>query len=271
MAKKKEAIETVEAKAFTEPNVTSRININTNQDDLISLVVEERSEQLETLIRLQEKKIERAEEAINDVIHNYYENYRKNIRKSAEYKAVEDTITKLGLTTSENCCDEKPNYLRKICYDLSKNDVLYKCSSIDDAEETKNVLASFKRYTTSQCLRACIDKSANVNLEASNTCYKYNKGIYKIENPIGISIQYHKDVQINEKDQQKIKDTVNPMLVSLTKEKNLLYDLQLEYLGIKYGANKIKNQILKASLKKSEDGRAILDMLSKATNIKLLG
>jgi len=256
MAKKKEAIETVEAKAFTEPNVTSRININTNQDDLISLVVEERSEQLETLIRLQEKKIERAEEAINDVIHNYYENYRKNIRKSAEYKAVEDIITKLGLTISENCCDEKPNYLRNDRYDIKENDVLYKCSSIDNAEETKNVLASFKRYTTSQCLRACIDKSANVNLEASN---------------ISISIQYHKDVQINEKDQQKIKDTVNPMLVSLTKEKNLLYDLQLEYLGIKYGANKIKNQILKASLKKSEDGRAILDMLSKATNIKLLG
>ncbi len=256
MAKKKEAIETVEVKAFTEPNVTSRININTNQDDLISLVVEERSEQLETLIRLQEKKIERAEEAINDVIHNYYENYRKNIRKSAEYKAVEDIITKLGLTTSENCCDEKPNYLRNDRYDIKENDVLYKCSSIDNAEETKNVLASFKRYTTSQCLRACIDESVNVNLEASN---------------IGISIQYHKDVQINEKDQQKIKDTVNPMLVSLTKEKNLLYDLQLEYLGIKYGANKIKNQILKASLKKSEDGRAILDMLSKATNIKLLG
>lgn len=256
MAKKKEAIETVEVKAFTEPNVTSRININTNQDDLISLVVEERSEQLETLIRLQEKKIERAEEAINDVIHNYYENYRKNIRKSAEYKAVEDTITKLGLTISENCCDEKPNYLRNDRYDIKENDVLYKCSSIYNAEETKNVLASFKRNTTSQCLRACIDKSANVNLEASN---------------ISISIQYHKDVQINEKDQQKIKDTVNPMLVSLTKEKNLLYDLQLEYLGIKYGANKIKNQILKASLKKSEDGRAILDMLSKATNIKLLG
>ena len=256
MTKKKEEIQTVEAKAFTEPNVTSRININTNQDDLISLVVEERSEQFEELIKLQEKKIECAEKAINDVIHNYYENYRKNIRKSAEYKAVEDTITKLGLTISENCCDEKPNYLYSDRYNFKENDVLYRCSLIDTAEETKNVLASFKRYTASQCLRARIDKSVKVNLEASNS---------------GISIQYYKDVQINEKDQQKIKDTVNPMLVSLTKEKNLLYDLQLEYLGIKYGANKIKNQILKASLKKSEDGRAILDMLSKATNIKLLG
>jgi hypothetical protein len=43
-----------------------------------------------------------------------------------------------------------------------------------------------------------------------------------------------------------------------------------EYLTVKYGEKKIKAQIIKASLMKSEKGRNLISMLQNATNIKLL-
>jgi hypothetical protein len=254
MTKKKEEIQTVEAKAFVNPDVTSRININTNQDDLIGLVVEERSEQLEKLIELQEKKIEDIESTIASVIQKTCESYINDIKKSAEYKTVEDTIKKLNLTVDKY--ERTEEYFKTNTYGIDAEDITFEHSSLNTAEETKNPVAAFKRNTRTYYIRSNFDKRAFVKIEAAND---------------SIALHYEKEYIISEKDYQKMEEKVKSIFTLLAKEKTALHNLKLEYLSIKYGANKIKNQILKASLKKSEDGRAILDMLSKATNIKLLG
>ena len=238
---------TSEVSPFKETNVSNQINMNLNQNDLIDVVIENQVEILSKKLEQLDEKIEQNQNAEKEIV-------------STLLKKVLKTVSNPTLTTFQKICKQfnlVVNDTTSFGFNNPLEDrVTVKIVDLDHVEQYKDPLSYAKRNYRDMTIY--FSELINIRLD-------YNGGLPNL------GIHFSTSMPGEESIKNEYKTLMKPVLkerIALHEEK---YKTSLEYLEYKYGEKKIKAKIVKASLKKSPEGLAILQMLEGATNIKLLG
>lgn len=239
--------------ALESVNVNNNITLNLNQNDLIELAIQEKLGLLEPAIQNLETNIQEVSvkhvEVIREIITKFI---MKKVKSSDVYKELSliaelfKTSVKIDITWSTvyNDTSVTNNIVGKY-YEVSLSTV----------EEYKDPFAYAKRSASDRTYRVLELNTVTVTLSLySNTSLNLNQKI--VFNDINTPKEY-------------LNECIN-FGKNIVKMYNDLYNLKMSYLEFKYGEKRIKSKLVKASLGKSVEGKAILDMLSKATNVKFI-
>lgn len=262
MAKK-----TVKAEIMMDSELSSRINLNLNQDDLIQMVIEERSSHLEEQINLKEEEITKL---ISDYKQKLLE-FSKTMLKFEDteiYKRFKAIANEMNSSVNISTPYIKTYNEFSITKDNEEsNMIIYKNNSYHnnwkEAEESKQPISQFSRYSNKYCLEP---------ISLSEIKYELSASERGPENSCNCNIILSTELRhtLNDNEKLQINEFITSFLQVLAKCKNDSWNLKKSYFDIKYGAGKLKAQITKASLQKSSNGQALLTMLEQATNIKFL-
>lgn len=239
--------------ALEKANVNNNISLNLNQNDLIELAIQEKLSLLEPAIQVLENNIEELSikhvETVNDIVARFI---MKKVKSSEVYKELSliaelfKTSVKIHVTWSTVYNDQS----------ITNNIIgKYQEVSLSTVEEYKDPFAYAKRNSSDRTYRVLDLNTITVTLSLySNTSLNLNQKI--VFNDINTPKEY-------------LNESIN-YGKNIVKMYNDLYNLKMSYLEYKYGEKRIKSKLVKASLSKSVEGKAILDMLSQATNVKFL-
>ena len=238
---------------LAKTEITSNINMNLNQNDVIEVAIQE-------YLSVLEPKLIAADEAYKAALDTWQE---KNSEFTQEIckgvgggKVVTDFLELCKRYKMEANFGVQANKSAK-----RSPIVTYPKGDMGYAESYKEPLSQFRRNTRNQdmwlnspdTIVSLTGNSANdadgpeLRFQLSNLSLKISKT--KAENFI-----------------QKI----TPFYKAIGEAGKALYDLQVEYLEYKHNDKKIKAKVVKESLSRSKEGRAILGLLQDATKVKLL-
>ena len=229
--------------------VNNSINLTLNQNDLIDLAITEQVERLETQIELVEKELKTINSDIENIKENFLSELLLTIKNDTYAEAVKVNEI-LGLDL---------NKLLKVRWNQQQTSdmIIGEYKSIPDiSNNTADKITSFKRNSH------------------ETTFYKFNIKGGSIEvnstSKNGIGMYFSFKFELSKSESSKLNKQFEPLNKKWYQLLLQNYDLNLELINYKYGEKKIKAKVVKAALSKSKEGKEILLMLERATNVKLL-
>lgn len=233
-------------------SVTNSISMSLNQNDLIELAIQEKMSQIEPVMYDLEQDIIRVTSEMNKTMLEQAKlEVSKKLKSLASYKDIEATAKAVNKLVEYSYSIEHHYHAS------DKKNLIgeYKEISLSTVQEYKDPYSYAKfHYSTSTAFKLFIQTVTVTGV---------------ITFPSGVKVTMSEKIyDINSLKYIELQVTYQKMLCRL---RTKLFDTKMEYLEFKYGEKRIKAKLVRASLSKSSDGQAILDMLSKATNVKLLG
>lgn len=240
--------------AMAHPEVRSNINLNLNHEDMIQLVIQDQIEKFEK----DSIDVENALRSIRTRIEYFVSEYKAKCIKThfkadAEYKKMVqlcgilggDITEKISLDSGYN--DDKKQVKLGKYFDLDLNSL----------ENYKDPYGYAKRNVKEQEMLLTIPRrlTGNISVKTGN---------------IVVVLTVDSERFLTKTDKEAYIKGIEPLLREQMNVFNLRYEINMKYLEFKYGEKRIKAKIVRASLQKSDEGRGILSMLEKATNIKML-
>lgn len=233
----------------TTANISNNINLNLSQNDLIDMVIQEQLE-------ITENELTKVKEQLQN-LKNEKEDFRKRFeeklvsRELAKQKEFNKIVKDYGLTVNSviRLIEGRAGASIKVGY--------YTKIDKDDAESYKNPIAYAKKYTYVSDVWICRFSEVQIDFKATNDK--------------GLTVSMSLSVKLTEKETDVFLSNDRVCAEKEIKLRNIKCELDMNYLEYAYGEKKIKGKIVKASLKKTGEGKAILDMLQRATNIKMIG
>ena len=242
-----------------EATVRNNINLNIDQDDLVQVIVQEKLDGLEAAMLEAKKKYHNHLEGKTELEKNfmqYFPTVQKAIATEPVYKALSQVLQREKI-------EHNIIWKRDTAYDREELFIKHSMSSdlLETAEERKQPVSYFKSVAAKNASTLCLYKTTSVTATLVST--KINDTVKGV-----LSYTYSVDLRgtkAKEFDQKYI--DWGKRAVQLQEE---WYQATLAYLEVKYGEKKIKTQLIKASLKKSAEGKQLLEMLSNVGNMKML-
>jgi len=229
-------------------NVSNNINMNLNQNDLVELAIEEKVEQLSISISNIELLIVENNKKCQDALAKLkLDIVTKTLSKMKDYTQVFTIATELKLDIKQDVNISLDTYNDKRVLIGSYNVV-----DLDNVQQYKDPVSYAKRNHSTSTRHVNIAEGLTVSLKACEG---------------NLSLDYKTKISITQK---QYSDVVTPFLKQEVALGKSLFDLKMEYLNYRYGEKRIKAQITKAALRNTSEGKNILAMLEKATNVKLL-
>ena len=237
--------------ALAKPNVSSNINLSLNQNDMIDVVIEHQLEITSAQLEQIDKDLKLQEEAFQQVKTKYLEKLIIREGVSSEDLKIFNKLTKQYKLIKKDESSINFHTYGEECKSLA----IYNVLDIDYVERYKDPFNYAKRHAST--------KSVSYEPIITVQCkYKASVGT--------LTINYSNSIYPTIDELAQYKAEVTPILKKRLKLKQEYYTVGMMYLEYKYGEKRVKAKIVKASLKKSQEGRGILAMLEGATNIKLL-
>ena len=251
---KKNQTESSEVTTLSVAQVNNNINLSLNQNDLIELAIEEHLERLEGQISDSEKEVISLNQEYNNLKNNYKENLVNTyLKKSTSYKKIMDVATSL----IPKAHLEVIKTIQYASISGKGNKKLGESATL----ATDREIRSFSQFKSCIYYRTEYHSEAtgvSLTIEFCHSDHTINRGIM-FEDIIGTASEI---------------SYLNNQLDIITKKtisaKKHLLSLQEQYYTYKFGDKRIKAKIIRESLNKSKEGRDILSMLERASNIKLL-
>jgi phosphoribosylformylglycinamidine (FGAM) synthase PurS component len=239
--------------ALESVNVNNNITLNLNQNDLIELAIQEKLGLLEPAIQTLETSIQEVGtkhvETVREIITKFI---MKKVKSSDIYKDL-DLIAKLFNTF--------------VKVDISWSNVY------NDTSIKNNIVGKYNEISLST-----VEEYKDPFAYAKRNAYNREYRVLELDTiTVTLSLQHNTSLNLNQKivfnDVNTPKEYLNECInygKNVVKMYDDLYNLKMSYLEYKYGEKRIKSKLVKASLSKSSEGKAILDMLSQATNVKFI-
>lgn len=255
MAKKKP----VQTPALVQhAEVSNNINMNLNQNDLIDLAIQEHLEVLEGKIKAVKDEIAEKTKLTEKLkIDTAKGIAQKLLKKEVNYTKVVELFTMLGVNPDG---DEE----------FGSNGYRYQPYILYSHNTPEGFIGEFSYYSQEeyaslpQATRD-IRKSSWYRNEFIQVQVDLRYGIN------GLSINYNTRLSLDSKDTKELCKILEPLENRLFELHKLKFDLQKEFFEYTFGEKRVKAKIVKASLKKTAEGQAILAMLQGATGVKLIG
>lgn len=231
--------------------ISNKLSMNLTKEDLIDLVVEAKVDELE--IKLNDaKEIAKAFQAeLTTAGEDIVKKHQHDVENLPEFKQFAKACEIFGLKP------QPKEDLVLVINNAYAADVksTFRQGDLVRAEDTKNVVSNYRNNT-------CI---VTRGLALKDTLAI----IYTADTPL-TSLKFDINVKLTAHDRKILKNEAQKKLAQYTEAKNAEYEAELELLKAKYGNKRFKNTLIRASLRKSKDGKSILDMLEKAGGVKLL-
>lgn len=248
MAKTKNPVNvTAKIETLQATEIQNSINLNTTQNDLITMIIEDKVEKAENVIKVLLDKIQGLQNQRKAIQEKILAQGHNEVKWSSEYikfmQMCKDNgfVPTLQVTQKGTVCD---NYIESRVYNIS---------NLQSAEESKVPLNYFKTRTSPSSESFYVISNVGISMTFINDIY---------------SFKYYKEVKITDYNEQR--KLMKEVILALGEAKQELYDAQLHYLNVKYNTNRIKAQITKSILGQSKDGVALLALLENATISNLL-
>ena len=237
--------------------VSNNINLNLNQNDLIDLAIQEHLEVLEGKLKVVKEEISEKIKINQKLKADAAKGIaQKLLKKDSEYAKTIDLFKTLGV--SMNGHDENSKGYRYTPYEL------YNRNSTEGFIGAYSYYGQEEYSTLSQATRD-VRKGSWYKNEFSHVQVKLN---YSNN---GLTINYSTSVTVESKDTKELCKVLDPLENRLFELYKLKFDLQKEFFEYTFGEKRVKAKIVKASLKKTAEGQAILGMLQGVTGVKLIG
>jgi hypothetical protein len=238
--------------ALSTANVSNNINLNLNQNDLIEMAIQEKLSLLEDHIATLETKI-KEEWVLQDLIRkNLLHTIKTTIlKKDKKYQSFLSKVKLLKMDIKESDLYVQSGNKYECTYE-------YKTFESGRAEQYKNPFSyiDYARRTNT----GYYDSISSIKISCMAVDEKSNLKLdYQVP-----TITLSKAVCDNYFTKLKSNTDI------IVKLQNELANLKEEHFSYLYSEKKIKSQIIKKSLSKSPEGKAILQMLAEASNIKFL-
>lgn len=238
--------------------VSNNINLNLNQNDLIDLAIQEHLEVLEGKIKaVKEELAEKTKLAEKLKIDAAKGIAQRLLKKEAGYNKVIELFTTLGVNPDG---DEE----------FSSTGYRYQPYSLYTHSTQEGFIGDYSYYSQEEYSTL---SQATRDVRKGNW-YKYQFTQVQIDlrySQNGLSINYNTRLSLEDKDTKELCKVLEPLENRLFELYKLIFDLQKEFFEYTFGEKRVKAKIVKASLKKTAEGQAILGMLQGATGVKLLG
>lgn len=233
----------------TTANISNNINLNLSQNDLIDMVIQEQLEITENELT----KVKEQLQNLKNEKEGFRERFKEKLvsRELVKQKEFNKIVKDYGLTVNSS--------IGLIEGRAGASIKIGTCISVDrdDAESYKNPIAYAKKYKHYREVWINSFEKANIDFVASNDK--------------GLNVHISTCINLTEKETEILLSNDRVCAEKEIKLTNIKCELDMNYLEYAYGEKKIKGKIVKASLKKTGEGKAILDMLQRATNIKMIG
>lgn len=241
------------SKKTAEVTVSNSINMNLTQGDIIDLAIQTEIERQEEILEKLVSAKDAVEKKIKTVQREYMSSAKKEIEKDKEYLAFTKMANSIGLPIS---IDED-----SLCFHNYNDTLLSPAFPQGDYSRCHNQakpLIYFKQYASQNVTyQVRISREVYYTLKASKD---------------GISLSSSKNYSLkgNAQAYNKMKKELTELLESYANLSRQIYNVHLNLLEASYNDKKVKARIVKASLSKSDEGKALLSMLEGARNTKLL-
>lgn len=239
--------------ALANPNVNNTINMSLNQNDMIDVVIEHQLELITAELEEVTKEIDinhKAIKALEDATRA--ELIKRFTKTTPELTNFNKIAKQYKLNVSDRSSVQFDIYSKE-CLVIAECDDL----DLDRLEGYKDPYNYARRNPVKITLKVAPFTHVYVDYRAELN---------------GLTVGFTSEKEcLTLADQKEYIQKMTVLLKAKEKLQNHEGALIMSYLEYKYGEKRIKAKIVKASLKKSEEGRGILAMLEGATNIKLLG
>jgi len=239
--------------ALANPNVNNTINMSLNQNDMIDVVIEHQLELITAELEEVTKAIDVNHTAIKALEAATREELIKRfIKTTPELTNFNKIVKQYKLNVSDRSSVGADQYSKEAIGIAECDDL-----DLDRLEGYKDPYNYARRNPAKITLKIVPFTNVNVNYRAEL-------------NGLVVGFTSEKE-KLTLADQKEYIQKMTVLLKAKEKLQNQEGALIMSYLEYKYGEKRIKAKIVKASLRKSDEGRGILKMLEGATNIKLLG
>lgn len=235
--------------------VSNNINLNLNQNDLIDLAIQENLEVLEGKLKATIAELTTTTTEIDRLIKIAAKQIAHKKLKNDKGFTTFMSLVKAGKLELEEA-NTNHNYPLYKLNSYQNNDALMgSFSTIYDNVEVNN-LGIFTRNTRTVNFYKYTFNQVQVNLRVHNQNF---------------SMSYGNNINITPADTKELSKKIEPLNEKWFELMKVKFVLQKEFYEYTYGEKRVKAKIVKASLKKTAEGQAILGMLQGATGVKLLG
>lgn len=239
--------------ALGNPNVNNTINMSLNQNDMIDVVIEHQLELITAELDEVTKAIDINLASIKTLEAATREELIKRFTKTTPELTNFNKIAKQYKLKVSDCSSVQFDTYSKECIVIGECDDL----NLDKLEGYKDPYNYARRNPEKITLKIAPFTNVYVDYRARLNGLVVNFTSEKEHLTLADQKEYIQKMTVLLKAKEKLQNREGALIMS--------------YLEYKYGEKRIKAKIVKASLKKSEEGRGILAMLEGATNIKLLG
>ena len=236
--------------------VSNNINLNLNQNDLIDLAIQEHLEVLEGKIKAVREEIIAKQNLSKELEATAAKDIAKILlKKNASYNKLLELLPILDIKADvmdRNNNEHYPPYR------------LYASNNLDNYPGEFSYYYNDEYTSLSQATR-------NIG---KGTMYGNNFTSLTVDlryTTDGLNLGFSKTIPLASKDTKELCKVLEPLENRIFELHKLKFDLQTEYFQYFFGEKRIKAKIVKASLKKTAEGQAILGMLQGATGVKLIG
>lgn len=239
--------------------VSNNINLNLNQNDLIDLAIQENLEVLEGKLKAVKEELETKKKLTEQLKRDAAKGIaQKVLKKDPAYTKLTELFVVLGIKSEgEESMDNNPHG-HHLPYQLYGNNT------------QENYLGEFSYYHYDDYTNL----AAATKGIAKGVWYKNSFTRVTVDlryNKDGLNVNFHKTLLLDPKDTKDLCKVLEPLENRIYELHKLKFELQKEFFEYTFGEKRIKAKIVKASLKKTAEGQAILGMLQGATGVKLIG
>jgi cyanate lyase len=239
--------------------VSNNINLNLNQNDLIDLAIQENLEVLEGKLKAVKEELETKKKLTEQLKKDAAKGIaQKALKKDPAYTKLTELFVILGVKSEGEESIDNNSYGHYSPYQLCGNNT------------QENYIGEFSGYNHEDYPNL----AAATRSIYKGTWYKNSFTQVSVDlryNQDGLNVNFHKTLILDPKDTKDLGKVLEPLENRMYELHKLKFDLQKEFFEYTFGEKRIKAKIVKASLKKTAEGQAILGMLQGATGVKLIG
>ena len=238
--------------------VSNNINLNLNQNDLIDLAIQEHLEVLEGKLKAVKEEMKAKHEEVEELKKQSAKAVAKKVlAKDLSYSKLTELFAILGVKSEGEDSMDSNAHGHYPPYQLYSNNT------------QENYIGEFSHYYHEDYTTL----AASTKNISKGTWYRNSFTQVSVDlryNNDGLNVNFHKTLILDPKDTKDLCKVLEPLELRMYELHKLKFDLQKEFLEYTFGEKRIKAKIVKASLKKTAEGQAILGMLQGATGVKLI-
>ena len=235
--------------------VSNNINLGLSQNDLLQLVIQDKLEEVEAEQARIKSLLKHLGDEVDILDVNFKEDLIVRYKETAEYKQMLKSIEafKAIMKVKE---DIREDFRLQDGHNSLYKEIKFQKGDLPHAENQRNPKEYYKSHT------------------GTDTYYLYTEfgftaNIYCTVKDFGLKLEhYHTLNQIDKVCKAYTAKRIT-LYTQIAELQNWLYKVNITYLELAYGSDRIKSKITKAVLNNSVEGKEILGMLTKATGLKM--